>query len=350
MNRPEISRVEFGTYQGQPVGLFELVADTELGRVELGIAEWGATLQRCVIPDASGKPTDIVLGYDSLADYVAGDCYFGAIAGRYGNRLRDGKLILGGNQFDLPVNEGTNQLHGGPIGFDKKIWQGTVTPEGDGVALRLVSPDGDMGFPGELTISVTYRVTPSGGLNVEFTAWTDKPTVCNPVQHALWNLGGHASGSVRDQVAGFDAAFYTPVDENLLATGEILSVTNTPFDFRAAKPIGRDLDSVAGGYDHNFILGLPDTEGVRDCADIVCPSNGIGLKLRTNEPGLQFYTGGNLSPDVIGKEGKPYCQYGGFTLETQKFPCSPEFSHFPSAELHPKQTYNQQMLFTFYHQ
>ena len=354
-----IGSADFGTHNGQPVKLWTLAADTALGPMEIAVAEYGATLQRCVVPDARGTATDVALGHDDLAGYVEGQTFFGALAGRYGNRLRDSHVVIDGEPHDLVANEGAHCLHGGPRGFDKKVWQGGVLPDGDGLAFRLHSPDGDMGFPGNLTLDVAFRITGAGVLTIDMTAVTDRVTLCNPVQHGYWNLGGHASGTIRDQTARFAAEFYTPVDGDLLATGEVLSVTGTPFDFRVPKPIGRDLDGVSGdagrgvyaggGYDHNLVLGLPGADGLRDCVEVICPANGLGMRLRTTEPGVQFYTGGYLGAEVIGKGGHPYCANAGFTLETQKFPGSPQFAHFPQAVLRPDQTYHHRMLFSFFH-
>lgn len=358
MGHVRLTASNFGLFESKPVQLWHLEAATVIGPIEIAVAEYGATLQSCVVPDALGNKTDIVLGHDTLSEYMAGSTYFGAIAGRYGNRLRNSLIQIDGSTYDLIPNEGSHQLHGGPVGFDKRIWAGGATADGKGLLFRLTSPDGDMGFPGCLEVEVEFRITEIGGLNIDLRATTDKTTVCNPVHHTYWNLGGHASGSVRSHVAQFNANFYTPVDGNLLTTGEILSVAGTPFDFRTPKPIGKDLDAVAGdsgraayeggGYDHNLVLGLPDPDGLRDCVKVFCPDNGLGMRLRTTEPGVQFYTGGYLSPDVIGKGCHPYDVAGGFTLETQKFPCSPEFSHFETPILRPDEAYEHRMQFEFF--
>ena len=353
-----ISSEVWGEVDGGPVNLWHLTTDTAIGPMRIAVADYGATLQTFVVPDATGIATDIVLGYDTLGEYIAGDAYFGAIAGRYGNRIRNGQAAIDGTEHQLDCNEGGNHLHGGRAGFDRKLWQGTVGDDGDTLIFDLISPDRDMGFPGRLIIRVTYRLTTAGGLEIEMTARTDRPTLCNPVQHSYFNLAGE--GNILAQIATFNSAFYTPVDGDLLTTGEIRAVADTPFDFRKPKPIGRDLlaatsKSDAGGagyagYDHNLILGHAGPDGLRDCTTVLCPSNGLGLTLRTTEPGCQFYTGGHLSPAVTGKSNRPLVLFAGFTLETQVFPCAPQFSHFPSAILCKEQTYRHVMSFQVFHE
>ncbi|SDX13096.1 aldose epimerase family protein [Roseicitreum antarcticum] len=346
-----VTHSDFGTHDGRPVGLWTVTAQTALGQVAFCVTDFGATLQRVTLPDARGNPTDIALGYDTLAEYATGGSYFGAIAGRYANRIRGGHCTVAGAELHLTPNEGANHLHGGPEGFHRQIWDATPLPDGDGVALHLISPDGDMGYPGTLSLSVTYRITDTGALHVEMTGTTDRPTLCNPAQHSLWNLGGHAGAPVTDHIAHLSAGFYTPVDAGLIPTGEVASVLDTPFDFRAAKPIGRDLMAASDiGYDHNFVLGLPGADGLRDCARVLCPANGLGVVLRTTEPGVQFYTGGHMGADSPGKDGARYGPFSGFALETQKFPDSPNLAHFPQATLMPDARYHHRMTFDFFHE
>ena len=350
MNDTTITRDDFGTHDGARAHLWQVTRQTKLGPVTLCMTDFGATIQRLILPDAHGNQTDIALGYDALADYVACDTYFGATVGRYANRIRAGQLPLDGTTHQLDVNEAPHHLHGGRQGFDKRMWTGAETPEGDGLTFRLTSADGDMGYPGELAVTVTYRLTAEGGLQVDFSAVTDRVTVCNVVQHSLWNLGGHGSGTVLDHVAGFAAPFFTPVGSDLIPTGEVVAVQGTPFDFRTAKPIGRDLHRLtAAGYDHNLVLGAADATGLRDCADVICPANGLGMRLRTDQPGVQFYAGTYLTPERPGKGGTPYHRNAGFALETQVFPDSPHHSHFPQATLRPGETYRHRMVYDFYH-
>lgn len=347
----------YGQIDGKAVRAFTLTR----GPLKARVIEYGATLVECHVPDAAGKTADIVLGHDSLADYQKTATYFGTTAGRYGNRIRRGILEFDdGKTYQLSINEGKNHLHGGINGFHSKLWRGELVPDTDAVRFSYRSPDGEEGYPGTLDISVTYALTGDDALTIDFEATTDKPTICNPVHHSYWNLGGHASGDVLGQELTVFGDFYVPVDEELLATGEILSVAGTPFDFREPKTIGRDIRKIdnagggrsndpSGGYDHNLVL-RGEAGSLKPCIRAVDPVSGRGMELKTTEPGVQFYTGGYLNPSIIGKGGHGYCRYAGFTLETQKFPCSPEFSHFPPARLNPGETYRQRMAFRFFAQ
>jgi aldose 1-epimerase len=313
---------------------------------------YGARLTELWVPDRTEVPADIVLGHDTLAEYEESKAYFGATVGRYGNRIARGRLRLDGEEVQLDVNEGRNHLHGGARGFDRRNW----TLEGASATwatFTLVSEDGDMGYPGRVEASATYEVTPDG-LLVTMEATTDQATPFNMVHHSYFNLAGQGSGHVLAQEMRLDAPFYTPVDGELLATGEIRSVEGTPFDLRERRPIGRDLailDGVggdvfggAGGYDHNWCLAGAGEE-IRFCAEVVDPASGRRLALRTDQPGVQVYTGGYLSDSVRGKRGARLCPFAGFTLETQKFPGSPNHAHFPPAVLRPDEPYLHRMVF-----
>jgi aldose 1-epimerase len=345
-----------GTIDGEEVRAFTL----KQGDLEARLIEYGATLTHLMVPDARGKAADVVLGYDTLEGYRASKTFFGATAGRYGNRIRRGMLSLDGRSYQLSTNEGRNHLHGGKNGFDKKLWRGEVLPEGCAVRFSYRSPDREEGYPGTLDIAVTYALHDDAKFTIEMLATTDRPTVCNPVHHSYWNLGGDHSGDVLGHRLTFASDFFVPVDAELLATGEIRAVAETPFDFRQAKAIGADLSRIenpggglstddSGGYDHNLVL-RGDAGVLKPCVRAVDPRSGRGLELHTSEPGVQFYTGGYLDPSIIGKGGRGYCRYAGFTLETQKFPCSPEFGHFPSARLDPAQTYRHLMEFRFFNE
>jgi len=346
----------YGTLDGKEIRSFTL----KQGAFEAEIIEYGATLTRLLVPDRNGTPADVVLGYDALEGYRASRTYFGVTAGRYGNRIRRGMLSLDGQTHQLSANEGQNHLHGGKNGFDRKIWRGEALPDGCAVRLTYRSLDGEEGYPGTLDLAVTYALQPTGAFNIMIEGKTDRTTVCNPVHHSYWNLGGHDSGAVLDHRLAFSSDFYTPVDAELLATGEIRSVAGTPFDFRSAKAIGADIARIenpggglsadaAGGYDHNFVL-RGEADALKLCVRAVDPKSGRGMELWTSEPGVQFYTGGYLEPSIVGKGGHGYCRYGGFTLETQKFPGSPEFGHFPSARLEPGDDYRHQMQFNFFNE
>jgi len=330
---------------------------TVLGAVRIAVADFGATLQAFEVPDAAGIATDIVLGHDTLDKYVAADACFGANVGGYGNRIRASRAMIDSKASHLDRNEGLHHLHGGRVGFDRKPWRGAACETGDALVFHRVSPDGDMGYPGRLDAWVTYRLTAAGALEIEMTARTDQPTHCNLVQHSYFNLAG--GGDITGYIARFDADFYTPVDDDLPNTGEIRSVAGTPFDFRQPNLIGRDLlaasprpdkgPSSGLGYDHNLVLGARKADGLRDCATLMNPSNGLGLALRTTDPGCQFFSGGDLSGTIKGKGQCPSVPFGGLTLEAQIFPQAPECDHFPSATHSPGQTYRHVMIFQMFH-
>ncbi len=314
------------------------------GSVTARLITYGARLTELYVPDRNGTCADIVLGFDSLAEYEASDNFFGATCGRYANRIANGQITLDRTDYQLDRNEGANHLHGGRAGFDRKLWSiGDLTA--DCVTFTAMSADGDMGYPGECHLRTTYRLTADNRLIITMEAETTRTTLMNMVNHSYFNLAGHGSGDVLGQTVHMASHHYTPVNDQLLTTGEIGPVTGTPFDFTSAKPIGRDIDApeLGGtGYDHNWCLktGGPVVEA-HD------PASGRRLTLATTEPGLQFYTGGYLSGQTIGKEGKPLCKYAGFTLETQKYPGTPQHAHFPSSTLSPGQTYQHRMEFRF---
>ncbi len=312
---------------------------------------YGARLTELHAPGRDGEMADIVLGFDDVASYVATDTYFGATCGRYGNRIRDGRFSLDGEAFQLSLNEGANHLHGGIAGFDRKNWDATVDEATNTVTFTAVSPHGEEGYPGTVNLSASYRLTDDDRLEIAIRGMTDRPTILNAVHHTYWNLAGHGSGDVRDQVLVLNSDFYTPIDAELLTTGEVLAVAGTPFDFSTPKAIGTDIDALAdvgtghlvgGGYDHNWCL-KGDGEALRLCARVVDPASGRGLELHTTEPGVQFYTGGYLNETVIGKSNKPYCRFAGYTFETQKFPDTPNFAHFPSTIVAPGEVYDHRM-------
>ncbi|BCP52131.1 aldose 1-epimerase [Kaistia sp. 32K] len=317
---------------------------------------YGARLTELHAPDRTGEMADIVLGFDDVASYVATDTYFGATCGRYGNRIRDGRFSLDGEAFQLSLNEGANHLHGGIAGFDRKNWDAAVDEATNTVTFSAVSPHGEEGYPGTVNLSASYRLTDDNRLEIAIRGMTDRPTILNAVHHTYWNLAGHGSGDVRDQVLVLNSDFYTPIDAELLTTGEVLAVAGTPFDFSNPKPIGADIDALAdvgtghlvgGGYDHNWCL-KGDGEALRLCARVVDPASGRGLELHTTEPGVQFYTGGYLNETVIGKSNTPYCRFAGYTFETQKFPDTPNFAHFPSTTVSPGEVYDHRMSVRFF--
>ena len=317
---------------------------------------FGARLTELWVPGSDGVLDDVVLGFDSIAEYEATNTYFGATCGRYGNRIPRGHVIIDGSEYQLDVNEGKNHLHGGRAGFDRKIWDASYDPAGTSVTFTSLSEDGEMGFPGRAPLTATYTLDDANRLTITMEAETDKVTLMNMVHHTYFNLAGQGSGSVLDQQMRIPAQFYTPVDGELLATGEVLAVAGTAFDFRSPKAIGADIAKLeavgagifdeGGGYDHNWCLAGVGHD-LREGCEVYDPKSGRRMKMLTTEPGLQFYTGGYLSDKVMGKRGKALCKYAGFTLETQKFPGTPGFAHFPDCILRPGEHYRQRMVFEF---
>jgi aldose 1-epimerase len=347
-----ISTSDFGVINGTPVHAYTVTTD---GGIRARLIDFGARLVALHVPDRTGAMADVVLGFDDLAAYDATDTYFGATCGRYGNRIARGRFDLRGRDVQVDCNEGLNHLHGGSEGFDRKVWTAVFDPGGTTIRFETTSADGEMGFPGELAISSTYEFDGSQ-VRVTMECRTDAPTIVNMVHHSYFNLAGHASGDVLGHEVTLAGDFYTPVDDELLATGEILAVAGTPFDFRHGETIGlriSELPSIGGGvfeegggYDHNWIMrGF--TGDLVDVTTIHEPVSGRVMRLRSTEPGVQFYTGGYLSSKVIGKGGVPYVKYGGFTLETQKFPGSPNYSHFPTTDLPAGEAYRHLMVFDF---
>lgn len=341
----------FGSAAGRPARAFRL--DGGAG-VTARVTDYGARLVELHAPGRDGTTADIVLGFDDAADYAASPSYFGASVGRYGNRIRRGRFSLAGREIAVHCNEGPNHLHGGRHGWDSRIWDAEPAADGRAITFRTTSADGEMGFPGACTVTSTYRLDGTR-LTIEMTAVPDALTVINMVHHSYFNLAGHASGDVLAQEMRIDADHYVPVDGELLATGEILAVAGTPYDFRERHAIGRDLAALppvgadvfqgGGGWDHNWCLrDVADADGLRSAAEIHDPASGRTLRLRTTEPGLQMYTGGYLHAGIVGKGGRRYCQYAGFTLETQKFPDTPRFAHFPSTTVRAGETYRQVMV------
>lgn len=335
------------TADGTAVPIYTLTS----GQVEVRVMAYGAKLVSVRTPDRTGKVADIVLGYDSLADYLADTkTYFGAVVGRYGNRIAHGKFTLDGKTYQIPLNNGPNTLHGGTKGFDKYVWQAKEVP--GGVEFTHVSPDGDMGYPGTLTAHVKYTLA-GETLRIDYSATTDKDTVLNLTNHAYFNLNGDDQGAILNLKVKLDADQFTPVDSGLIPTGELLPVAGTPLDFRELQTIGARIDDTSneqmrlgGGYDFNFVVrGTPGT--LRPAATVVDPENGRKMTVETTEPGVQFYSGNHLDGAFTGRHGVQYQKRTGFCLETQHFPDSPNHANFPSAELRPGHTFHSTTTFTF---
>lgn len=325
------------------------------GGTKLKVLSYGGIVQSLEIPDRHGKYKNVSLGFDNIEDYVAKTPYFGALIGRYGNRIAKGQFSLDGKSYQLSVNDGVNSLHGGIKGFDKHVWDIEPFTKGTDVGLYLyyTSVDGEMGYPGTLKTKVTYTLTKQGDWRVDYEATTDKATVVNLTSHVYWNLAGEGSGSIYDHELKIAAARYTPVDSGLIPTGELAKVAGTPFDFRRTKTVGEDI-RVANqqllygkGIDHNWALDKGITAKPEHVATLRDPSSGRTLKIATTEPGLQFYSGNFLDGTLVGPGGSIYRQGDALCLETQHFPDSPNQASFPSTVLRPGQTYRTTTVHTF---
>lgn len=346
----KVTRQEFGkTRDGRAVQLYTL---TNAAGMEARIMTYGGIVVSLKTPDRSGRLDDIVLGFDSLAGYQQDPPppYFGAIIGRYANRIAKGTFPLEGRTYHVPVNNGANSLHGGIYGFDKRVW--TAKEIEGGIELHYLSQDGEEGYPGNLTTTVRYRVTDGNELKIEYHATTDKPTVVNLTNHSYFNLAGQGEGLILNHRVTIDSDRFTPVDAGLIPTGELRPVAGTPFDFRQPFEIGARIESrdeqiqLGGGYDHNFVLNHPE-KGMRLAATVYEPRSGRVMEVYTDQPGLQFYTGNFLNGNLAGKAGKNYPKRSGLCMETQHFPDSPNHPGFPATELKPGQEYRTATIFKF---
>ena len=314
----------------------------------LDVNTYGAIITSLRVPDRNGTPGDVVLGHDDPAGYRASSPYFGAVVGRYANRIARGRFSLGGREYRLAVNNGNHALHGGMRGFDKVTWR--PEPVSGGVRLRYTSPAGEEGYPGTLDAAVTYAITAPATLRIDYEATTDAPTPVNLTQHTYFNLGG--GPDILDHELVIHAARYTPVDATLIPTGELAPVAGTPFDFRTPHRIGERIASrdpqllIAGGYDHNFVLDRAH-EGLVPAARVRDPDSGRTLVVETTEPGVQFYSGNFLDGSITGKGGRVYGHRSGFCLETQHFPDSPNQPAFPSTILEPGHILRSSTTWTF---
>lgn len=348
-----ITRAPFGTaLDGMPVEAFTLVNGTGM---ELRAMSYGAIILSIKVRDARGVMGDVVLGYDSLAGYVRNSPYFGAVVGRYGNRIAKGRFTLDGTAYTLAVNNGPNALHGGLRGFDKAIWkaESTRSDSGASVAFTLVSPDGDEGYPGTLTVRVTYTLMSARNeIVIDYEGATDRATPVNLTNHSYFNLAGAGTGDILGHLLTLEADRMTPVDSTLIPTGKITPVSGTPFDFRTPTAIGARIDAKdeqiknGGGYDHNFVLNRTGP-GLVHAARVTDPASGRTLDVSTTEPGVQFYTGNFLDGTITGKGGLTYKRRYAFCLETQHFPDSPNHANFPSTILRPESTYRSRTIFAF---
>jgi aldose 1-epimerase len=332
----------------------ELYSLTNANGMQAGIITYGGTVVSLTAPDRNGKYADVVLGMDDLAGYMKATAFFGALIGRYGNRIGHAQFTLDGNTYKLPANDNGNTLHGGPAGFDKRVWTvvpGSNSPDGPTLALTYVSKDGEAGFPGTLTAKVFYTLTAKNELKIDYVATTDKPTVVNLTNHSYFNLAGQGEGDVLGHEVTILADRFTPVDDKLIPTGELRPVTGTPFDFTKPTAIGARIEAndeqikFGKGYDHNWVLNK-GAAFITKAAEVHEPKSGRVMEVWTNEPALQFYTGNFLDGTLQGK-GKTYIHRGAFCMETQHYPDSPNKPAFPTTELKPGETYRTTTIYRF---
>lgn len=353
---PSITSEPFGQVDGNPVSRYTL---TNGHGMRVRILSYGGIIQSIEVPDRTGHVDNVVLGFPSLDGYLnntgSAKTYFGAIIGRYANRIAGGAFSLNGNEYHLPTNNNGNSLHGGPAGFDTKVWRATQLNGSDSVGLKLqyVSPAGEMGYPGTLTTTVTYTLNQKNELRIDYRATTDAPTVINLTNHSYFNLAGEHTLDVYAQKITINADNYTPTDPTQIPTGQIAPVRGTPFDFTSPTAIGAHIAAndpqllAAHGYDHNWVIDRGNNTGLVEAARAEDPVSGRTLTVSTTEPGVQFYTANFIDGAFAGTSGRIYRQGAGFTMETQHYPDSPNHPSFPTTTLDPGQTYDSTTVFAF---
>jgi len=337
----------FGAVDGQTVFLYELES---AGGLRATISNYGGIIQRILAPDRDGQLANVALGFSNLDDYVTKNPFFGAIIGRFANRIAYGRFTIDGTTYSLPINNGPHSLHGGPQGFHAQVWH---VAESSTSCLRLTrqSPDGEQGYPGTLDVEVTYTLEADNAIRIDYAATTDRPTIINLTNHTYFNLRGESAGDILDHVVHINADTFTPIDASLIPTGALDPVRGTPFDFLTPTPIRARIRqgvaqlAFARGYDHNFVLN--QASGLNLAARVEEESSGRVLEVLTTEPGVQFYSGNFLDATLIGSGGSIYRQGDGFTLETQHFPDSPNHPNFPTTQLRPGQTFTSTTVFRF---
>jgi aldose 1-epimerase len=347
----DITKKTFGKTDGKDVFLYTL---TNANGMQVKITNYGGIVTSIIVPDKNGKMGDVALGYDDLQGYLDATPFFGAIIGRYGNRIGNGKFTLDGKEYTLAQNDGPNNLHGGVKGFDKVVWDAEPFKNDDGLGLTLkyLSKDGEEGFPGNLNVNVIYRLTNDNELKIENRATTDKTTVVNLTHHSYFNLKSQGNGDITDHVLTLNADKYTPTDNTAIPTGELAEVKGTPMDFTSPTAIGKRIDNdfeqlkFAGGYDHNWVI---NRKGDRSefMAKVAEPKSGRVLEVYSTAPGVQFYSGNFLDGTITGKDGKVYKKRYGFCLEPQNYPDTPNKPNFPQCTLEPGQTYKHDIVYKF---
>ncbi len=341
----QIKREIFGTVNDTvPIYLYTLINENDM---VVKLTNYGGIVTSILVPDNKHNFDDIVLGFDSLNNYLTGHPYFGAIVGRYANRIANGKFTLEGKEYTLAANNGKNHLHGGIKGFDKVVWDSKDYVDKDSVSVSLfyLSQDGEEGYPGNLSVKVIYTLTNDNELKIKYEAHTDQPTPVNLTHHSYFNLAGAGSGDILDHILMIDADMYTPVDETLIPTGELKKVKNTEMDFTTPHNIGSRIKEVEGGYDHNYVLN--NGGKMAKVAELYEPHTGRVMEVFTTEPGMQFYSGNFLDGSITGKNRKIYQKHYGLCLETQHFPDSPNKPGFPSVILYPENTYGYTTIYKF---
>ena len=348
---PAVQKASFGTTkEGAAVEIYTL---TNRNGVTAKVMTYGATLTELLVPDKTGTPGNIVLGFDTVEPYLAGVPYFGCTVGRVGNRIAKGTFTLGGKTYKLATNNGPNHLHGGIKGFDKVMWKAEIVPAKDGQAVKFTyrSPDGEEGYPGNLDVAVVYTLTDANELRLDYTATTDKATPVNLTNHSYFNLAGDGVGTILDHVMMIAADEMTPVDDTLIPTGKLVPVKGTVFDFTTPTAIGARIAKVPIappiGYDHNYVLRKAEGEGLTLAARVIEPRSGRVMDVRTTEPGIQFYSGNFLDGTIKNRKGVPYEKHAAFCLETQHYPDSVNHPNFPSTILEPGRTYKTTTVYAF---
>ena len=346
------TKASFGDVEGNPVEEYTL---TNRSGIEMKVITYGGIVTSLKVPDKNGKMEDVVLGYNDLSSYVDHNPYFGAIIGRYGNRIAKGKFSIDSIEYSLAKNNGENSLHGGVKGFDKVIWRAEQITSNDRVGLELsyLSKDGEEGYPGNLDVKIVYWLTDQNTFEIEYSATTDKPTAVNLTHHSYFNLQGESSGSILKHELMINAEFYTPVDSGLIPTGELAQVKETPFDFNNPTAIGARIESnheqlgIGKGYDHNFILNSTQLGDTVLAASVYDNTSGRYMEIFTTEPAIQFYSGNFLDGSTIGKSGTAYRFRNGFCLETQHSPDSPNRPEWPTTLLKPGEIYSSKTIHKF---
>jgi aldose 1-epimerase len=337
------------THRGKTVSLYELKNQNGLRAL---ITNYGAKIVLLEIPDRNGNPDDIVLGYNTAEEYIKGDPYFGAAIGRFANRIAGGLFQLDGKTYQVALNNPPNHLHGGTEGFNGKVWQ-VKSNDSKHLELEYISPDGEENYPGNLKVRLSYELTDDNELKISYRAKTDRPTIVNLSHHSFFNLAGHDAGSVLNHRIMINADYFTPTDENLIPTGKLRPVSNSPMDLRRetaiAEGIFKDDEQlkIAGGYDHNFVLNKKRNEGISLAACVYEENSGRQMEVYTDQPGMQFYTGNSLSGQDKVKSNRPYKKHSAFCLETQNFPDAPNKAEFPSPVLRPDEEYKHLCIYAF---